>query len=126
MSKFSGDSNYQAFRILQFVFVVAPILAGLDKFFYLLTNWSLYISPFVMRIINGHHRGFMALAGIIEIIVGILVAYKPKIFSYIVALWLLLIIINLLIIGRYFDIALRDFGLMLSAFALGKLSKKYA
>jgi hypothetical protein len=126
MSKFSGDPGYQAFRILQFVFVVAPILAGIDKFCYLLANWSLYISPFVMKIISSHDRGFMALVGIVEIIAGILVAFKPKIFSYIVALWLLLIIINLLMTGRYFDIALRDFGLMLSAFSLGKLSKKYA
>src|SRR5262245_20081393 len=114
MAKFKGEPGYQAFRILQFVFVVAPILAGLDKFFYVLTNWSVYISPFVMRIISGHHRGFMAFVGIVEIIAGIGVALKPKIFSYIVTLWLLLIILNLLMLGRYFDIALRDFGLMLA------------
>jgi hypothetical protein len=126
MAKFSGEPGYQAYRILQFVFVVAPILAGLDKFFYFMTNWSVYLSPFVMRIINGHHRGFMAIVGVVEIIAGIGVALKPKIFSYIVTLWLLLIILNLLMKGQYYDIALRDFGLMLAAFSLAKLSRKYA
>jgi len=126
MSKFSGEPAYQAYRILQFVFVVAPILAGLDKFFYLMNNWSVYLSPFIMKMIAGHHRGFMAFVGVVEIVAGIGVALKPKIFSYIVALWLLVIILNLLMTGRYFDIVLRDFGLMLAAFSLGKLSKKYA
>lgn len=126
MAKYSGEPGYQAYRILQFVFVVAPILAGLDKFFCVLTNWSVYISPFVMRIIGGHHRGFMAIVGIVEIIAGIGVALKPKIFSYIVTLWLLLIMLNLLMLGRHYDIALRDFGLMLAAFSLAKLSRKYA
>jgi uncharacterized membrane protein YphA (DoxX/SURF4 family) len=126
MSKFSGDPGYQAFRVLQFVFVVAPILAGLDKFCNLLTNWSQYISPFVMHTVGGRVHGFMMLVGVIEIVAGVLVAVKPKIFSYIVALWLLLIIINLLMKGQYYDIALRDFGLMLSAYSLGRLSKKYA
>ena len=126
MSKFSGEPAYQAYRILQFTFVVAPLLAGLDKFFYFMTNWSVYLSPFAMRIINGHHRGFMAIVGIVEMIAGIGVALKPKLFSYVVALWLLLIVLNLLMTGHFLDIALRDFGLMLSAFALSKLSKKYA
>lgn len=126
MSKFQKDQGYQAFRLLQIVFVVAPILAGLDKFFYLLTNWSNYISPLALRVINYHDRGFMMIAGIIEIIAGIGIILRPKIFAYIVAIWLLLIIINLLMTGHYFDIALRDLGLLLSAIALGRLSQKYA
>lgn len=129
MSKFSRDPGYQAFRILQFVFVVAPILAGIDKFFNVLTQWWIYLSPFVMNYVGGQHPlhfGFMKVVGIIEIIAGIGVIFKPKIFSYIVALWLLLIIINLLMTGRYYDIALRDFGLMLAAFSLSRLCKKYA
>ncbi len=126
MSKFSRDSGYQAFCLLRITFIVAPILAGLDKFFYLLTNWSQYISPFVLRIVNAHDRGFMTIVGIIEIIAGLGVVFKPKLFSYIVALWLLGIIINLLLTRQYFDIALRDLGLFLSALALGKLSNKYA
>ncbi len=126
MSKFSGDCGYQAFRILQVTFVIAPILAGLDKFFYLLTNWSQYISPFALRVIHYHDHGFMMFAGVIEIIAGIGIIFKPRIFAYIVAVWLLGIIINLLMTGHYFDIALRDVGLLLAAVSLGTLSKKYA
>jgi uncharacterized membrane protein YphA (DoxX/SURF4 family) len=125
MSKFAKDNAYQAFRILQLAFVVAPIIAGLDKFFYLLTNWSQYIAPFVLRSVNYHDRGFMTCVGVVEIVAGILVWVKPKIFSYVVALWLLLIIINLLSTGKYLDIALRDAGLFLGALALGRLSYKY-
>lgn len=126
MSKFPGDKGYQAFRILQVAFVIAPIIAGLDKFFYLLTNWSNYLSPLVLQIVNNHDRGFMMVAGVIEIIAGIGVIFKPKIFAYIISLWLLGIVINLLITGHYFDIALRDIGLLLAAFSLGKLSQKYS
>ena len=122
MSKYSGDPGYQAFRILQFVFVVAPILAGIDKFFNILTQWSMYLSPTVMAMLG---VGFMKFVGVVEIIAGIGVAFKPRIFGYIVSLWLLLIIINLLMTGRFYDIALRDFGLMLSALAMVKLSRKY-
>lgn len=126
MAKNQRDQGYRAFRILQWAFIIAPIIAGLDKFFNVLTSWSMYLSSFVMQIINYHDREFMMIAGVIEIIAGIGVALKPKIFSYIVFLWLLFIIINLLIKGMYFDIALRDFGLLLGALALGKLSQKYA
>ncbi len=126
MFKLPKDEGYQAFRILQFTFIVAPIVAGLDKFFYFLTNWSSYLSPIVSRIFNHHDQGFMMFAGVIEIIAGIGVIFKPKIFAYIIFLWLLGIIINLLFTGHYFDIALRDLGLALSALALGRLSEKYA
>lgn len=126
MSKHSGDQGYQAFRILQVPFIIAPIILGLDKFFYLLTNWSNYISPLALKILNHHDREFMIVAGVIEVIVGIGVLFKPKIFAYIIALWLLGIVINLLLIGHYFDIALRDVCLMLGALALGRLSQKYS
>jgi hypothetical protein len=126
MAKFSQDRAYQAFRILQLVFIVAPIIAGLDKFFFLFADWSKYLSNFVMTTVSGHDRIFMALIGFIEIVVGIGMVFKPRVFSYIVALWLLLIIINLILLGAFYDVALRDFGLMLSAIALGRLSKQYA
>lgn len=126
MSRFSGDQGYQAFRILQATFVIAPIVAGLDKFFYFLANWSQYISPFTMNIIQNHDRGLMMIVGAVEIIAGIGVLLKPRVFSYVVSLWLLAIIINLLMTGHYFDIALRDLGLLLAAFSLGRLSEKYA
>ena len=71
MSKFSGDRGYQAFRVLQVAFVVAPILAGLDKFFYLLTNWSAYLSPFALQMLDGHDRAFFAIVGVVEMIAGL-------------------------------------------------------
>jgi uncharacterized membrane protein YphA (DoxX/SURF4 family) len=126
MFKFSEDPGYDAFRILQLTFTIAPVLAGLDKFFYLLTDWSQYISPFVLRIIHDHDQHFMMFVGIIEIIAGIGIIFKPKIFAYVISLWLLGIIINLLLTGYYFDIALRDLGLLLAAVSLGRLSEKYA
>jgi uncharacterized membrane protein HdeD (DUF308 family) len=126
MTKFSKDQGYQAFRILQVTFIVAPILAGLDKFFYLLANWSQYIAPYALNLIHHHDRGFMMIAGVIEIIAGLGVIFRPLVFSYVIALWLLGIILNLLMTGHYFDIALRDLGLLLAAVSLGKLSEKYA
>lgn len=119
------DKGYQAYRILQIAFIIAPIVAGLDKFFYFLTNWSQYLSPLARRMLQGNEYTIMVIVGIIEIIVGLGMIFKPKIFAYIVAAWLLLIIINLLDTGRFFDIALRDAGLLLAALALGRLSHKY-
>lgn len=126
MSKHQGEFAYQAYRLLQIAFIVAPIIAGLDKFFYLLADWSAYISPLGMQMINGHDRGFMMFVGVIEIVAGIGMIFKPKIFSYIVALWLALIIINLLLTGKFFDIALRDVGLLLGVIALSRLSQQYS
>lgn len=126
MGKFSQDPGYKAFRVLQFVFVVAPILAGLDKFFYVLTNWSQYLSPFAMKMVGLQAHGFFMMVGLVEIIVGIGVMLKPRVFSFVVSIWLGLIILNLVLTGMFFDIALRDLGLLLSAYALGLLSKKYA
>lgn len=113
----------QAFMILRFGFTVAPILAGLDKFFDLLVDWDKYLSPMANNALGGHGHQFMMVVGVIEIIAGIGVAIKPRIFAYIVAVWLVLIILNLLTIPGYYDIALRDLGLALGAFALGRLSQ---
>jgi uncharacterized membrane protein HdeD (DUF308 family) len=126
MSKLFEDTDYQAFRILQITFIIAPVVAGLDKFFNLLTNWSHYIAPFVSNILHHHDQGFMMFVGCIEVIAGIGVYFRPKIFAYVVSLWLLGIIFNLLLTGEYFDIALRDLGLSLAALALGRLSQRYA
>lgn len=126
MFRFPIDAGHQAFFLLRLTFIIAPILAGLDKFFYLFANWSNYISPFVLKIIHNNDHGFMMAVGVVEIIAGIGVFFKPQFFSYVVSLWLLGIVINLLMTGHYFDIALRDFGLCLSSLALGRLSQKYA
>jgi hypothetical protein len=116
---------YQAYQILHVGFTVAPIVAGLDKFFNLLVNWEQYLPSFVNDLLGGQGRYFMLAVGVIEIIVGLGVAFKPKIFAYVVAAWLLLIIANLLMIPGYFDVALRDFGLALAALALARLSREF-
>jgi hypothetical protein len=114
----------QAFQLLRLGFTVAPILAGLDKFFDVLVDWDKYLSPMANNVLAGHGHQFMMVVGIIEIIAGIGVFFKPRIFAYIVAIWLLLIILNLLTIPGYYDVALRDLGLMLGALALGRLSSR--
>ena len=123
--KVATSSAYQAYRILHFGLVVAPILAGLYKFFHLLVNWDQYLPQAVAKMspIQGHT--LMLVVGVIEIVAGIGVAIKPRIFAYVVAAWLGVIIINLLLIPGYFDIALRDFGLLLAALALGALSQQF-
>jgi uncharacterized membrane protein YphA (DoxX/SURF4 family) len=117
---------YQAYRILQFGFVVAPILAGLDKFFHLMVNWDQYLPGVVANISPIPPHTLMLVVGVIEIVAGIGVAIKPRIFAYVVTAWLAVIIINLLLIPGYFDVALRDFGLFLAALALGGLSRQFA
>jgi len=117
---------YQAYRILHFGFVVAPILAGLDKFFHLLVNWDQYLPGVVTNISPISAHTLMLIVGVIEIVAGLGVAIKPRIFAYVVAAWLAVIIINLLLIPGCFDIALRDFGLLLAALALGALSQQFA
>lgn len=114
--------SYQAFQILRFAFTVAPIVAGLDKFFHLLVDWDKYLPPIANNLVGGHGHQLMLAVGVIEVIAGIGVFLKPRIFAYIVAVWLLIIILNLLVIPGYFDIALRDFGLLLGALALARLS----
>ena len=122
----AASPAYQAFRILQIGLVATPVLAGLDKFFHLLVNWDQYLPSVVARLspIPGHK--LMLVVGVIEIIAGIGVAWKPRIFAWVVAAWLVVIIINLLLIPGYFDIALRDFGLFLAALALARLSQQFA
>ena len=115
----------QAFYILQAGFVAAPILAGLDKFTHLLVNWDQYLAPAIANLVGGHTHQFMMLVGVIEIIAGIGVALMPRVFAYVVMAWLWGIIINLLVLPGYFDVALRDFGLSLGALALGRLSQQF-
>jgi len=117
-----SNPSYQAYQILHLGFVVAPVVAGIDKFFHVLVNWDQYLPPFVNAMVGGHGHDLMLAAGAIEIVAGLGVAFKPKIFAYVVAAWLLLIVVNLLLIPGYFDVALRDFGLALGALALARLS----
>ena len=118
--------GYQAYQILHLGFTVLPVLAGIDKFLHLFVNWEQYMPRAVNDLTGGYAPQVMLVVGVIEIIAGVGVWFKPKIFAYVVAAWLLLIIVNLLMIPGYFDVALRDFGLMLGAVALGRLSREYA
>ena len=117
--------SHQAYRILQVGFTVAPIVAGLDKFFHLLVDWDKYLPGAVTNLVGGHGHALMQVVGVIEVAAGIGVALRPRVFSYVVAAWLWCIIANLLMIPGYFDVALRDFGLSLGALALGRLSTEF-
>ena len=116
---------YQAYQILRLAFTVAPIAMGLDKFFHLLVNWDQYLPAVVNNITGGYGHQLMLVVGVIEIVAGLGVWFRPKIFAYVVAAWLFVIIANLLMIPGYFDIAFRDFGLALGAIALGRLSQEF-
>ena len=120
-----SSPSYQAYKILRLGFIVAPIVAGLDKFFHLLVNWDQYLPPFVNNLTGGHGHELMYAVGVIEIVAGLGVWFKPKVFAYVVSAWLLLIVVNLLMIPGYFDVALRDFGLALGALALARLSHEF-
>jgi hypothetical protein len=122
----TSRASYQAYQILHMAFIVAPVVAGLDKFFHLLVNWDQYLPTLVNNLVGGHGHELMLGVGVIEIVAGIGVAFKPKIFAYVVAAWLALIIVNLLMIPGYFDVALRDFGLLLGALALARLSHEFS
>jgi uncharacterized membrane protein YphA (DoxX/SURF4 family) len=119
----STDSARQAFTVLKFGFTVAPIVAGLDKFFNLLVDWTQYLTPLVPAWTGIDPAAFMMVIGVIEIIAGILVAVKTKWGAWIVAAWLWGIIINLLLVPGYYDIALRDLGLSFGALALARLAE---
>ena len=121
----ASSPSCQAYQILHLAFIVAPVVAGLDKFFHVLVNWDQYLPLLVNNLVGGHGHELMLGVGVIEIVAGIGVAFKPKIFSYVVAAWLALIIANLLMIPGYFDVALRDFGLLLGALALARLSHEF-
>lgn len=125
VASIASSPAYQAFQILRIAFTVAPVVAGLDKFFHTLVNWDMYLAPAIAAAssIGGH--GLMQVVGVIEMIAGVVVAIKPRIGAYVVSAWLAGIVINLLMIPGYFDIALRDFGLSLAALALARLSREY-
>jgi uncharacterized membrane protein YphA (DoxX/SURF4 family) len=114
----------QAFLLLRTVFTVAPILFGLDKFTNLLTDWTVYLAPVATTVIPLPAQTFMYVVGVVEIIAGLAVAFRPRFGSLLVAAWLLGIIVNLLVLGSFFDVALRDFGLLVGALALNRLSPK--
>ena len=120
-----SDPRYQAFGLLRLGLTVAPIAFGLDKFFNVMVDWPKYLAPWINDIAPGSGQDFMYLVGAIEILAGIIVALKPRYGAYVVAGWLAGIVINLLTLSGYYDIALRDFGLMLAALTLARLASVY-
>jgi uncharacterized membrane protein YphA (DoxX/SURF4 family) len=115
-----------AFLLLRTVFTVAPIVFGADKFLNLLTDWDQYLAPWINDLVPGSAHQAMLAVGVVEIVAGILVAVRPDIGGYVVAAWLLGIIVNLATMGEYFDVALRDFGLLVGALALAQLARPTA
>ncbi|WAZ26271.1 hypothetical protein STRCI_007830 [Streptomyces cinnabarinus] len=120
-----ADPAYQAFLILRVGFTVAPILFGLDKFANLLVDWPGYLAPWINDVVPGTAQQAMYAVGVIEIVAGLVVAFAPSFGGWLVAGWLAGIIVNLLTIPDYYDIALRDFGLLLGAVALARLAQRY-
>lgn len=121
-SELAADPVAQAYWLLRVGFVVAPILFGLDKFFDKLVDWKIYLAPEIDDLIPGNDHQAMLIVGAIEIVAGLVVAVRPMFGGYLVAAWLAGIIVNLLILGDFYDVALRDFGLLIGALALARLA----
>jgi hypothetical protein len=120
-----SDAGRDAFRMLRLLFTVAPIAFGLDKFFNVLVEWPTYLAPWVNDIVPGSGQDFMYAVGVVEIVAGLAVAVKPRYGAPLVAAWLCGIIFNLLTLSGYYDVALRDFGLMVGALVLARLAMRY-
>ncbi|MDN5893104.1 MAG: hypothetical protein L0H93_03675 [Nocardioides sp.] len=120
------DLNYQAFLLLRSLFVVAPIIFGLDKFTNLLVQWDSYLAPWINDLVPGTGAQAMYAVGVVEILAGLAVAVAPRFGSWLVAAWLAGIIVNLLTLSGYYDVALRDFGLLVAALALTRLARTHA
>jgi hypothetical protein len=119
------NPTHQAYQILHWGFVALPVIAGLDKFLHLLANWDQYLSPTFAHVSPFSAHSTMLAVGVVEMAAGLIVALKPRIGAYVVAAWLVGVIVNLVLLGSGLDIALRDFGLFLGALALARLSSVY-
>jgi hypothetical protein len=120
-----SNPAFQAFTLLRVGFTVAPILFGLDKFANWLVDWPIYLAPRIDDVIPGNAHQAMLAVGVIEIVAGLVVALRPKFGGYLVAAWLGGIIVNLLVLADFYDVALRDFGLVLGALSLARLASAF-
>jgi uncharacterized membrane protein YphA (DoxX/SURF4 family) len=125
LDRLRGDPAYQSFTLLRIGFTVLPIVFGADKFANVLVNWERYLAPWMAHLSPLSKLHTMHIVGVIEIVAGIAVAIKPRYGAYLVAAWLAGIVVNLLSYSGYYDIALRDFGLMLGALSLARLASKF-
>jgi hypothetical protein len=119
------DARYQAFALMRLAFTVAPIAFGLDKFANVMVDWPVYLAPWVNDLVPGSGQDLMYVIGAVEILAGIAVLLKPRYGAYLVAAWLGAIILNLLTYSGFYDVALRDFGLLLAALSLARLAAVY-
>lgn len=119
------DPALGAFWLLRIGFVALPLLMGLDKFTNILTDWPGYLAPWIIAILPLGAQAAMYVVGVIEIVAGLAVAVRPRLAAWVVAVWLLGIIVNLVTYPGFFDVALRDVGLLVAAVALGLLAAKY-
>lgn len=115
-------ATYQAYQIMYYAFIALPAIAGLDKFLHVLTTWDNYVSPGIARLLHLTPSGMTTLAGLIELAAAAAVALKPRIGSWVITVWLWLIVINLMTTNNYFDIALRDLALSAAGFAFTRLA----
>ena len=120
------DPAHQAFLLLRTVFTVAPLAFGLDKFANLLTDWPRYLAPCIDGLVPGSAQQAMYAVGVVEVLAGLAVAVAPRFGAWLVAAWLAGIILNLLTIPGFYDVALRDVGLLVGAVALARLAVRYA
>lgn len=125
VDRLRAEPTFAAFWLLRVGFVILPFWMGVDKFFNGLTNWTDYLAPWVVRQLPFSAQTTMDLVGIVEIVAAIAIAVKPRYAAYVVALWLAGIIVNLLILGGAYDVALRDVGLMVAALSLAQLARTY-
>jgi hypothetical protein len=119
------DPAYQSFWLLRLGFTAAPIAFGIDKFFNGMVTWEKYLASWYNDILPGNAYTAMHIIGVVEIVAGVLVFLKPRYAAYVVAAWLAGIILDLVTYSGYYDIALRDFGLLLAALTLGRLASKF-
>jgi hypothetical protein len=124
-SEASRNPVVQAYWLLRIGFTVAPIAFGLDKFLDWLVDWTVYLAPEINDLVPGNAHQAMLAVGVIEIVAGVAVAVRPRFGAYLVAAWLTGIIGNLLLQADFYDIALRDFGLLLGALTLARLATVY-
>jgi len=119
----TNDTVHSVWTILRITFGIVPIVAGLDKFTDLLTNWDMYLHPGIASLLPFSVHTFMQIVGVIEIVAGIIVLAKPSIGGWIVMAWLICIALQLLASGKYFDIAVRDLVMSIGAMSLARLSR---
>ncbi|MGO4384644.1 hypothetical protein [Specibacter sp. RAF43] len=125
LQRAKAEPAYGAFLMLWIGFIAIPLIMGLDKFANILTNWEGYLAPWLVDVSPFSAHTMMLIIGVVEIAAGVMVALKPRYAAYVVALWLAGIIVNLLTYSGFYDVALRDFGLLVAALALAQLARAY-